>query len=286
MRSRIVALFAGVLAAMLPAVARAQAPCSIHTITGTYAVQITGQSLIGSLAMSGSPYQLAGGEAVFVAKLTVSPDGSVQGPLWGVYVAFPVESVLVGQATVSADCTGELVTPDESFKFVVLDNGKEIRWVPWDGFGGSVGTWHRITRADDPAPRCGRHTLSGNYMMRCEGFEFTGVDSGVASAWSLFVLSASQGVISGKVHGKRFAIPLSTTTESVVMGTYAVNDDCTFDTDLYLLDVMPPGLSYKARGIVFDQGKEVIGLPLGIYAGDTPVAPVLPLTCVMTRMGQ
>jgi hypothetical protein len=284
MRARTVLAFLFLALACAP-IARAQAPCSIHTITGTYAVQITGQSLIGSLVPSGAPYQLAGGEAVFVAKLTVSPDGSVQGPLWGVYVDFPVEADFVGQATVNPDCTGELVA-DESFKFVVLDNGKEIRWVPWDGFGGSVGTWHRITRADDPAPRCGQHTLSGNYVMRCEGFEFTGVDSGVASAWSLFVLSAGNGAISGKVYGKRFGIPSSTKTESAVTGTYAVHDDCTFDTDLSLVDAMPPGLSYRARGIVFDQGKEVIGLPLGIYAGDTPVAPVLPLTCVMTRMGR
>src|SRR5512143_1631703 len=99
MKMRLVRL-AAVIALAVPVAAFAQPPCSIHTITGTYAVQITGQSLIGALVPNAAPYQLVGGEAALVARLTIAPDGSVSGPLWGVYVAETVEGDFAAQVSV------------------------------------------------------------------------------------------------------------------------------------------------------------------------------------------
>jgi hypothetical protein len=36
--------------------------------------------------------------------------------------------------------------------------------------------------------------------------------------------------------------------------------------------------------VLFDQGRRWLGLPLGIYDGDTLVAPMGPLTCDLVRI--
>ena len=280
---RVIGLFAVLSVVLLPETAQAQAACTIRTITGTYAVQITGSALIGSLVPVGAPYQLHGGAAAFAARWTIAGDGTVQGPIWGVYVAQWVESDFSGQVTVNPDCTGELVESDGSFKMVIIDNGKEIRMTPWDGFTGSVITAHRITRAREATPQCGDETFKGTYMLRCEGYTLTGEAAALASFWSLSTLTAADGTLAGKMWGKRFGIPFSSQTESAFSGTYAVGDDCTVNKE-FMLDAAP-GFTYKAQGILFDQGKQEFEVPLGLYAGDTLVAPMLPQACVMRRIG-
>jgi hypothetical protein len=270
----------------------AQAPCSIQTITGTYAVQTTGWSASGRVIDSplGPAYEVRGGEAVLVGQVTIAPDGTAAGNYWGVYVAFPIPvTPFTAQYRVKTDCTGE--TTDESGyvdKFVVLGNGKEIRAMGWLGFGTNLSHSYRITRADDPAPRCGQHTLRGTYMESCEGFAFTGeLDPDgmplLATANSLMVWTARDGGLTGTYRGKYFGFP-DTLIESPLSGTYTVREDCTVDLDL-ALGVMP-GFTIKARSVFFDQGKQGRGLPLGIYSGDTMVAPMGPLTCQVTRIGQ
>ena len=291
MRARTTVAVLVFLLACAPA-AIAQAPFSIQTITGTYAVQTRGWSAYGSIFTSplGPTYQLVGGEAVLVGQVTIARDGTATGTYWGVYVAFPVPvTSFTARYSVNQDCTGE--STDETGvvdKFVVLDNGKEIRAMTWLGFGTNVTRQYRITRADDPAPRCGQHTLRGTYMDLCEGFALTGeVDpdrvSLVATTNSLMVWTAKDGRLAGTYRGKQFGFP-DTFMESRMSGAYTVHADCTVDVDLSL-DVMP-GLTVKARAVLFDQGKQGRGLPLGIYAGDTMVAPMGPLTCQLVRMGQ
>lgn len=291
MRARATAVVLFTLLAFAPA-AFAQAPCSIQTITGTYAVQTTGWSAYGSIFTSplGPTYQLVGGEAVLVGQVTIARDGTAVGTYWGVYVAFPVPvTSFTARYSVNPDCTGESI--DEwgtADKFVVLDNGKELRAMTWLGFGTSVTRQYRITRADDPAPRCGQHTLRGTYMDACEGIALTGeLDPDglplIATANSLMVWTAKDGRLTGTYHGKQFGFP-DTFTESGVSGTYVVHGDCTVDVDLSL--ELLPGLTFKARSVLFDQGKRGLGLPLGIYAGDTMVAPMGPLTCELVRMRQ
>ena len=182
------------------------------------------------------------------------------------------------------DCTGELTDETGSVdKIVVLDNGQEVRAITWAGFGTALGTWHRITRASDVAPRCGQQTLKGTYAERCEGFAITDEAGSIATANSLFVFSARDGALTGTYRGKAFGFP-DTLTESAVSGTYRVNPDCTADVALSL-DVMP-GLTIKARSVIFDQGKQGIGVPFGIYAGDAMVMPMGPLRCEFVRIGR
>ena len=84
MRSRLIAVFVLILVAVAPA-AQAHAPCSIQTVTGTYAVQTTGLSASGNIIDSpfGPAYQLHGGAAVLVGHMTVASDGSVAGTYLG-----------------------------------------------------------------------------------------------------------------------------------------------------------------------------------------------------------
>jgi hypothetical protein len=287
MRGRLVAIFVLVLMVVAPA-ARAQAPCSIQTVTGTYAVLTTGVSASGNVFESplGPAYQLHGGAAVLVGHMTVASDGSVAGTYWGVYVAFPIPpTTFTAQVSVNPDCTGEVTDETGSVdKIVVLDNGQEVRAITWAGFGTSVGTWHRITRASDVAPRCGQHTLQGTYAERCEGFALTDDLGSLATTNSLFVFSARDGALNGTYSGKQFGFP-DTLIESAVSGTYSVNPNCTANVTLSL-DALPPGLAIKARSVLFDQGKQGIGVPFGIYAGDTMVAPMGPLSCQLVRIGQ
>lgn len=286
MRARATAVVLFTLLAFAPA-ALAQAPCSLQTITGTYAVQTTGWSAYGSIFTSplGPTYQLVGGHAVLVGEATVAPDGTVAGAYWGVYVAFPIPvTPFTSRMTVNPDCTGEGIDDATGGvdKLVVLDNGKEIRAITWVGFGTSVTTWHRITRAGDVAPRCGQHTLRGTYTELCHGFSI-GEGGSVATSTALMVWSAKDGRLAGTYKDKQFGFP-DTFTESGLSGTYTVNGDCTVDVDLSL-DVFP-GLTIKGRSVLFDQGKRGYGVPMGIYAGDTLVAPMGPLTCEMVRIGQ
>jgi hypothetical protein len=232
-------------------------------------------------------YELTGGAGVFVAQLAIARDGSVRGAMWGVWVTFPlettVESPYSAQISVNQDCTGEWTDPTGSWKLIVLDNGAEIVAAPWGGFGGGFLTLHRITRAADPAPRCGQHTLKGNYVMRCEGYVLTG-GAGMATGTSLYLLSARDGTMTGTVGFRRFGVP-GDPQESGVSATYTVNDDCTVD-QRFFLDTLPAGLSFRYRGVLFDQGKQAYNVPMGLYKVDIPVAPELPASCVMTRIGQ
>jgi hypothetical protein len=286
MRGRLIAVLVLMLVAVA-AGAQAQAPCSIQTVTGTYAVQTKGVSASGSVIDSplGPAYQLHGGAATLVGHMTIAPDGAVAGTYWGVYVAFPIPpTTFTARVSVNPDCTAELTDETGSVdKLVVLENGDEVLAITWEGFGTSLTTWHRMTRASDVAPRCGQHTLQGTYAERCEGFALTDELGSLATTNSLFVFSARGGALNGTYSGKQFGFP-DTLIESGVSGTYIVNPDCTVDVALSL-DVMP-GLSIKARSVLFDQGKQGIGVPFGIYAGDAMVMPMGPLTCQLVRIGQ
>jgi len=90
--------------------------------------------------------------------------------------------------------------------------------------------------------------------------------------------------MNGKVYVKRMGVP-EDPQELSISATYAVHDDCAVD-QAFVLELLPPGASIKYRGVLFDQGKQAYNVPMGIYFGDTMVAPELPVSCLMTRIGQ
>ena len=292
MRGTLIAALVVVLAAAAPA-AWAQ-PCSLQTVTGTYAVQVTGRSYVGSVMNVegyGPIYELLGGQAVIVGQLTIAANGAYTGTYWGVYVAAPIPPTPVaGWVSVNPDCT---INDSGTDKGVVLDNGQEIRFITWQAEGTNISTWYRMTPADGEGPRCGQQTFSGTYMERCEGYSFfslgEGQPPGVATSTSLLLYSARDGVLTGTYKGKVFGYPNQPPlVESALSATYTVNPDCTIEK-VYSLGFLPPGYVIKSRGVLFDEGKQGVGLPMGVYDPDgypVPAMPVGPLTCQTVRLGK
>ena len=166
--------------------AGAQAPCSLETIRGTYAWEMTGRTFEGGRSaetLPGGVPMLEG--TVFPVHMTgvftVGRDGSAEGRYSGLFglvpLGYPNPLPVVASFAVHADCTGEMTAPNgfegtNTDKFVILDNGQEIRSV---GMSGAPFAWQftmvRIGRAGEQATTCGRNTARGRYVMRCQGFE-------------------------------------------------------------------------------------------------------------------
>lgn len=290
MRARMTAAILLFVLAGAPA-ALAQAPCSLQTITGTYAIQETSFSAKGSLSPASGYYQLIGLAIVLVGQVTISPTGAVSGSYWGVYGAAPIPEMPTpaGLISVNRDCTAEYTDASgEAAKLVILDGGNEIQDLGWgENPGNSMGTWYRITRADEAAPRCGVQSLNGAYMQRCEGFhvEEAGGSISVSTANLLMKWSAQNGSFAGTIQENQFGYPRNTLIDASLTGTYTVTPDCKVDMD-FAVSSLPPGLTIKARGVLFEQGKQGVGVPMGIYAGSTMVAPFAPQACRIVRIGQ
>jgi hypothetical protein len=257
----------------------------------TYAIQVTGRSTVGSLIDFpgyGYIYELHGGHASLVGQVTIAADGTMAGTFWGIYVTTPIPPIpYSGRISVNPDCTGESSESEGGGieKLVVLNNGQEIRAITWAGEGTNTHTYYRISPVNGRGPSCGQQTHRGTYMERCEGFSFD-ASGGVATSTSLMVYSARDGVVNGTYSGKVYGFPPDyTLTESGLSGTYTVNPDCSIDKVL-TLDFLPSPYTIKARGVLFDEGKQGVGLPMGIYAGNTFAVPVGPLTCQTVRLGK
>jgi opacity protein-like surface antigen len=289
MRGKLIAALVIVLAAAAPAV-WAQ-PCSIQTVTGTYAVQVTGRSASGTLNVPYSFYELQGGQASLVGQVTIAPSGAYTGTYWGVYVMMPIQPTpFAGWVSVNPDCT---INDSGTDKGVVIDNGKEIRFITWQGGGTNISTWYRMSPANGQGPSCGQQTFSGTYMERCEGYSFFSLGEaqlpGVATSTSLLLYSARDGVLTGTYRGKVFGYPNQPPlVESALSATYTVNPDCTIEK-VYSLGFLPPGYVIKSRGALFDEGRQGVGLPMGVYDRDgypVPAMPVGPLTCQTVRLSK
>jgi hypothetical protein len=292
MRGTLIAALVVVLAAAPAAWAQ---PCSLQTVTGTYAIQVTARSEVGSLVNIegyGPIYELLSGSAVLVGQITVGANGTTVGTYWGIYVAVPIPvTPFTGTIQVNADCTVEVAENDGTAdKGVVLDNGKEIRFITWEGEGTNLTTWYRISPANGQGPSCGQQTYRGTYVERCEGYSFFSLGEGqlpgVATSSALMVYSARDGVLTGTYHGKVYGYPDAKLTESGLAGKYTVNPDCTIDK-IYTFGFLPPGYTIKARGVLFDEGRQGVGLPMGVYDGDgNPAGMIGPLTCQSVRLSK
>jgi hypothetical protein len=281
MRGKLIAALVIAVVAAAPA-AWAQ-PCSIQTVTGTYAVQVTGRSASGSVNVPYAYYELQGGSAVLVGQITVAANGTYTGTYWGIYVMIPIPPTpFAGWVSVNSDCT---INDSGTDKGVVIDNGKEIRFITWQGEGTNISNWYRMSPANGNGPRCGQQTFSGTYVERCEGYSLAaGSPPGVATGTSLMVYSARDGVVTGTYRGKIFGYPTEKWTESGLSATYTVKPDCTIEKD-YSFGFLPPGYTVKARGVLFDEGKQGVGLPMGVYdAKGEPAALMGPLTCQSVRL--
>jgi hypothetical protein len=257
---------------------RAQEPCSLKTMAGTYAFYERGSSSI--LDPSGQPpfpVHWPGAIAPFitVGEVTFTPHGLGEGFYWirigslnGGFDPIPVQ---VQITEMNGDCTGKFryavnlpnvppATIEE--RFIVFDNGREYRSLPTSIEGGVptlawIGAGRRIRKPSQPVNSCGPQSAHGTYLISAENI--IPVDS--TSAFTdtiLFRLDISMaGDYTGMLYEKLG--PLS--VELPVSGKFAVNPDCSFSWDLDLVINEIPA-TVGIRGVLFDEGKEFYGLAM------------------------
>jgi len=277
------ALFVAVLLILGVAVvpAAAQAPCSLNTVAGTYALEMKGQLFQGGIAgvsLPGGVPMLQG--TVFPVYMTglftVRRDGTAVGSYSGLFGLVPlgIPSLLPMTATfrVHSDCTGELEGPNgfggiNTDKFVILDNGGEIRSV---GISGAPFAWQftmvRISRGAESTPMCSPNTIRGSYVMRCDGFEASpGPPPTFAGVLPLFVFDvAANGAMTGRHFSRDHPVE-----GFAVSGQMTVNPDCTAQTAMQT-DALP-GATIVARSVFYDNGKEAFGGPILAFVSGQPV---------------
>lgn len=168
------------------------------------------------------------------------------------------------------DCTGNLTyvvpgSPPDTIveRFIVLDNGRELRTVPIslsNGIPGVVwtGTARRISKSSKPVNSCGAQTTLGSYLTSCENLLEFDSSTNTAFADVLLIQSnvAMTGNYTGTLHesaGGRFvdAIPVN--------GTITVNPDCSFTQ---ILNIPAINGSVVAKGVFFDEGKEFYAMAI------------------------
>jgi len=279
--------------------ASAEAPCSINTVRGTYALELKGQGFWGDLLLPPYPppvppippvLPLLLGKALpiyFAGTFTISQDGSAVGSYWGLFGMVPVGAVdpepWSATVTVHPDCTGELTYPNafggiNVEKLVVLDNGREIRTVsiadtpmPWQT------TAIRIGRPGGSVPMCGPGTARGRYVMRCDGIEgapppaYNGVSS-------MFVFEvAADGTMTGRQFGRGHPLEGYETG-----GVVSLKPDCTLEITQWTEAL--PGATILAKGVFYDNGREMFGGPVTVSFGGTPVPAFFGFGCHATRL--
>ena len=276
-------------------VASAQAPCSTETIRGTYAWEMTGRTFEGGLSsqtLPGGVPMLEG--TVFPVHMTgvfvVGRDGSAEGRYSGLFglvpLGYPNPLPVVATFTVHSDCTGEMTAPNgfkgiNTDKFVIIDNGQEIRSV---GMSGAPFAWQftmvRIGRAGELAATCGRNTVRGRYVMRCQGFEGApGNPPTYTGVLPLFVFDvAADGTMSGRRSSRDH--PLD---GLAVSGMVKVNPDCTSLTTMQTEAL--PGATILATGVYYDNGREGFGGPLlALMGGQAVQGAFAGFACHTTRL--
>ena len=276
-------------------VASAQAPCSVETIRGTYAWEMTGRTFDGGLSaatLPGGVPMLEG--TVFpvhmTGVMTVGHGGSAEGSYAGLFglvpLGYPTPLPLVASFTVHSDCTGEMTAPNgfggtNTDKFVIIDNGQEIRSVTMSGapFAWQF-TMVRIGRAGEPAATCGRNTVRGRYVMRCQGFE--GAPTNPPTYTGVLPLFVFDVAADGTMAGRQFSRDHSLAGVAV-SGALMVNPDCTS-----LMTVQTealPGATILATGVYYDNGKEGFGGPiLALFGGQPAPGAFAGFACHTTRL--
>jgi hypothetical protein len=258
--------------------AQAQAPCSLETMTGTYAFYERGSSSI--LDPSGQqpfPLHWPGAIAPFttVGEVAFTPDGLGEGFYWirigslnGGFDPIPVQ---VEITEMNADCTGKFryqvnfpnipsATIEE--RFIVFDNGREYRSVPTSIEGGVptlawIGTGYRIRKPGEPVASCGPQTAHGTYLITAENI--IPVDS--TSAFTDTILFRLDIAMSGDYTGMLYEKLGPLSVELPVSGKFAVNPDCSFSWDLDLVINDVPA-TVGIRGVLFNEGKEFYSLAM------------------------
>jgi len=284
-----------VLLAGTATLARAQAPCSVETIRGTYAWEMTGRTFDGGISAETLPGDIPMLEGTVLpvhmtGVMTVGRDGNAEGRYSGLFglvpLGYPTPLPVVASFRVHADCTGEMTAPNgfggiNTDKFVILDNGQEVRSV---GVSGAPFAWQftmvRIGRADEQAATCGRNTVRGRFVMRCQGFEGAPTKPPAYSGvLPMFVFDvAANGTMTGRHYARDHALD-----GLAVTGAVTVNPDCT--TLMTVRTEALPGATILATGVFYDNGREGFGGPiLALFGGQPAPGAFAGFACHITRL--
>jgi len=278
----------GVLLAAAPATA--EPPCDIRTVTGTYAFLSYGDVWVGNPAFQGTlaPVGLFG-------LLTITPDSRAVGPMWGAIGAtgYGLDPVpFEAEVTVAEDCTAELIfryypgqEPPSIEKMVVFANGKRMRGISkqtppvppiaW------VSEYYRLGGIGEPSAVCGRAMGRGSWVMTCNGYSVGTAGNppqamSVSSALMVQFDVDGAGVATGTAMHKIGP----TWLESPMTGGLVVHRDCT--ADMYMDPSAPLFMTVRAKGVVFDSGKQGFGMPLVKETSEgTGLMP--PMVCRLVR---
>jgi hypothetical protein len=253
--------------------AQAQAPCTLQTLAGTYAISEKGSSTILDPSSAPYPFHWAGALAPFVGigEVTLGDNGTGKGFFWIRIGSFnggldptPVE---VKITELNADCTGKWEFPFNlsgttytiEERFVAFDNGSEIRSIP-TVTGVPTMTWigesHRMSKPGEALNVCGPQTANGTYLMTVENLVQFPSQPLFSDAVLLRLDIAINGDYTGMLYekfGPKGGIELP------VYGTMIVNPDCSYASDMYFTVNGNPTMA-PLRGVFFDQGKKLYGL--------------------------
>jgi hypothetical protein len=253
--------------------AHAQGPCTLQTITGTYAFSARGSSAILDPSSEPYPYHWAGALAPFAAigEVTMGPDGHGAGYYWiriGSFNTLPdATPVQMTITEINEDCSGKwqfgfnlLGTPYTiEERFIMFDNGREFRSIP-TVTGVPTMTWvaegHRIRKPGESPDTCGPQTANGSYLMAADNLVRMGSNPIFSDAVLLRVGISMTGDATGTLYEK---MGPTGNIQLPVWGTFNVNPDCSFASTLNAI-VLDKPTSIPIRGVFFDGGKKFYGL--------------------------
>jgi hypothetical protein len=307
-------LFFVLAAVFLFAMTSAAQECSIHTITGTYMFRGIGQSFVGGppYSLTTTPNPAAGilplhATGAFLAgshvgMITIYPDYTADTRSWmamGPYRTGTDPAGFISPAKVASiglektsdglvlGCGGTIQypglpgTPDSVDKFIAWDNGNEIRFVHTAANSPTTSVFvaKRVTRAFDPAPRCGAQTMVGKYVATCTGsLLYSGSQTFSTAAMMHFDITA------GQINGNLFNRIESQSSVIPVKGQMTVDPDCTGNGYLYIPGLLPAGAKMLYSVVTYDNGKGAFLMPLQLeLANGYKTDYISPMSCLLER---
>jgi hypothetical protein len=254
--------------------AYAQGPCTLQTLTGTYAVSERGSSaILPDPAPDPYLYHWAGYLAPFVAmgEVTFGPDGTGTGYYWiriGSFTGGPDPIPLEVTITeLNEDCTGKWQFPFNLLGttytieegFIVFDNGRQVRSIP-TVTGVPTMTWigeaNRISKPGESLNTCGPQTANASYLMAADNLVRMGSNPIFSDVVLLRMSISMTGDITGTLYEK---LGPTGNIQIPVWGTIDVNPDCSFASTLNAV-VQDKPTTIPLRGVFFDQGKRLYGM--------------------------
>jgi hypothetical protein len=248
-------------ALLVPLCSSAFAECSLNTVRGIWGVQVQGTAIV-----QGTPVPFASlGVATFDHQGRYLMPGKIS-------VAGQIHTFAVpGSIQVNPDCTGTDTYAEGTDRFVILDNGNEMHWMPTKHSLGPVAgraIFRRIAHSQWNAP-CTTDMLRGLYGGTAQGTVMIvppGQEQRMPVPYS--------GIITGRFQPG--AAPTVTSTASLAGNivdfefptfSYRVNPDCTAIGEWTAVSKDMPPVSGTTMWVVLDGGKELLGLETSNTAG-------------------